>query len=92
MKTSDTHFSVWFVLFILACSLVPFFVAPTGCGPVSVQIKQEQWRCEARHDGANGSVTFEGCKRDGTGTQTTNQPDSGPDVSVEPPEVSALMN
>ncbi len=67
-----------------------------GCGPVSIQIKQEVWQCEAKSENSTGDVTFTGCKRDGSSQdkQDSTQPDSGPnlDIKVDPRKVSALLN
>lgn len=58
----------------------------TGCGPIAVQIKQEVWQCEVQNTGENGTVNFEGCRRDGS-SQDVQDSDSegGPDVKLLPP-------
>lgn len=79
----------------VVCVLIVF--GCVDCGPVSVQIKQEVWQCEARSENSAGDVTFSGCKRDGESrdVQDAQQPASGPDIIIEPSDldkIGALLN
>lgn len=87
---------VWNALGTMLISLVAVvaFIALefafAGCGPVTVQIRQEQWKCEARQESSDGTIDFRGCRRDGTDVQESDQPDSGPEVTVPVNELSLL--
>jgi len=95
MKYFEQLFTAAWLIIVSTC--LAFLMAQHfACGPVSVQVKQEVWQCEAKHEGTNGTVNFEGCKRDGTSQDTLDaeQPDSGPeiDLKIDPDKVSALLN
>lgn len=79
----------------VVCVLIVF--GCIHCGPVSVQVKQEVWQCEARSENSSGDVTFTGCKRNGDNYDVldANQPDSGPEIKIEPSDldkIGALLN
>lgn len=79
------------VSLVCAVLLIIFASALVRCGPVTVQIRQEHWQCEVKQESSDGTVDFRGCRRDGTDVQDSDQPDSGPEVTV-PKKISNLLN